>query len=94
MKKREAPSDTFTFSQNTDRCRGDGRGAYSPVNNNHKTKRRPSSASWVEDGMQKKFNKESHARGKAIRVKIMMKILSPSLNPLTGARGWRIAVLM
>ena len=59
-----------------------------------KTERRPSSESWVEEGMQKKFNKGSHARRKAIRVKIMMKILSSSLNPLTGARRWRIAVVM
>jgi hypothetical protein len=44
--------------------------------------------------MKKKCNNESHVRGKAIRVKIMMKILSSSLNPLTGARRWRIAVIM
>ena len=44
--------------------------------------------------MQKKFNNEPHAREKAIRVKQMMKILSSSLNPLTGARRWKIAVVM
>ena len=61
---------------------------------NTKSKEEASHESWVEEGMQQTFNKESHARGKAIRVKIMMKILSSSLNPLTGARRWRIAVLM
>ena len=95
LKKREAPSETFTFKQTNPKR--DGVTGLVPTHQliiTTKTREEASHESLVEEGMQKKFNKESHARGKAIRVKIMMKILSRSLNPLTGARRWKIAVVM
>ena len=94
--KSEKPLAKHSFLSNKTK-KGDGVTGEVPTHQliiTTKTERRPSRRNVCKEDDNNQFDNAPHARKRATDIKILLQILSSSLNPLTGARGWRIAVVM